>query len=195
MQLSRTGKKWISVIVTIRPVFPDPVTYVHRFVFNLRNRQATKKGPITASELHYARKQWVKDCQYETYWCEIQNLLSTSRPIKRLLLVRQLRLFLDKEGLIRHGGTIHNAPLNHLSKFPYLLPQKHPLTSLIIYSIHVKLYDAGINSTLTALRQSYWVPTARQYVKSLLHCCTICKRHHGRPYSAPDPAPLPKFRT
>ena len=27
MQLSRTGKKWISVIVTIRPVFPDPVTY------------------------------------------------------------------------------------------------------------------------------------------------------------------------
>ena len=28
MQLSRTGKKWISVIVTIRPVFPDPVTYI-----------------------------------------------------------------------------------------------------------------------------------------------------------------------
>ena len=27
MQLSRTGKKWISVIVAIRPVFPDPVTY------------------------------------------------------------------------------------------------------------------------------------------------------------------------
>ena len=26
MQLSRTGKKWISVIVVIRPVFPDPVT-------------------------------------------------------------------------------------------------------------------------------------------------------------------------
>ena len=28
MQLSRTGKKWISVIVAIRPVFPDLFTYV-----------------------------------------------------------------------------------------------------------------------------------------------------------------------
>ena len=27
VQLSRTGKKLISVIVAIRPVFPDPVTY------------------------------------------------------------------------------------------------------------------------------------------------------------------------
>ena len=162
---------------------------------DLRNRQVAKKDPITASELHYTRKQWFKDCQQETYWHEIQNLSLTSRPIKRSLLVRKLRLFLDKEGLIRCGGRIHNAPLNHLTKFPYLLPQKHPLTALIIYSIYIKLYHAGVNSIVTALCQSYWVPAARQYVKSLLHRCTICKRHHGRPYPAPDPAPLSRFRT
>ena len=34
MQLSRTGKKWISVIVTIRPVFPDPVTIKHAYVYH-----------------------------------------------------------------------------------------------------------------------------------------------------------------
>ena len=34
MQLSRTGKKWISVIVTIRPVFPDPVTYAKLLLFS-----------------------------------------------------------------------------------------------------------------------------------------------------------------
>ncbi len=169
--------------------------YVYRFVFNLRNKQAVKKDPITAGELHYVRKLWIKDCQQERYWREIQNLSTISRPYKRLLLVRQLRLFLDKEGLIRCGGRIHNAPLSHLTKFPYLLPHKHPLSTLIIHSVHVKLYHAGINSTVTALRQSYWVPAARQYVKSLLRRCTICKRHHGRPYPAPDPAPLPKSRT
>ena len=169
--------------------------YVYRFVFNLRNKQAVKKDPITAGELHYVRKLWIKDCQQERYWREIQNLSTTSRPYKRLLLVRQLRLFLDKEGLICCGGRIHNAPLSHLSKFPYLLPHKHPLSTLIIHSAHVKLYHTGINSTVTALRQSYWVPAARQYVKSLLRRCTICKRHHGRPYPAPDPAPLPKSRT
>ena len=33
MQLSRTGKKWISVIVMIRPVFPDPVTNTEKSRF------------------------------------------------------------------------------------------------------------------------------------------------------------------
>jgi len=57
------------------------------------------------------------------------------------------------------------------------------------------LYHAGIGTTITALRQSYWIPRARQYVKSLLHRCIICRKHSGKPYAAPDPAPLPKART
>ena len=49
-------------------------------------------------------------------------------------------------------------------------------------------------STLTALRQQYWVPSGRQYIKGLLRHCTTCKRHHGRPYPVPETAPLPKDR-
>ena len=37
----------------------------------------------------------------------------------RLPLVRQLRLFLDSNGLLRCGGRIHNAPISELAKFPY----------------------------------------------------------------------------
>ena len=48
--------------------------YVYRFVFNLCNQQVTRKDHITAYELHYIRKQWIKDCQHETYWHEIQSL-------------------------------------------------------------------------------------------------------------------------
>jgi len=39
VQLSCTGKKWISVIVVIRPVFSDLVTYIyvniytHRYIY------------------------------------------------------------------------------------------------------------------------------------------------------------------
>ena len=47
---------------------------------------------------------------------------------------------------------------------------------------------------MTALRQSFWVPSGCQYVKKLLHCCTVCRSHGGRPYSAPESAPLPKIR-
>ena len=96
--------------------------------------------------------------------------------------MRQLRLFLDKDGFIRCGGRIHNAPLDQLAKFPYLLAPKHPFTSLIVYSTHEKHFHAGVDSTLTAIRQEYWIPTARQYIRMLLWNCTTCKRHIGKPY-------------
>lgn len=47
---------------------------------------------------------------------------------------------------------------------------------------------------MSALRQFFWIPTGRQYVKKLLHRCTVCRKHGGRPYAVPDAAPLPKMR-
>jgi len=167
--------------------------YVHRFIQALRHPGTSPKGlPLAAPELHKARMQWIRSCQHEVYWKEISNLAS-SNP-KRLPLVRQLRLFLDGDGFLRCGGRIHNAPLSNDTKFPYLLPPRHPFTALIVYATHIQLYHAGINSTVTALRQTYWIPTARQYVKALLHRCTMCRRQCGKPYALPDPAPLPKNR-
>ena len=49
-----------------------------------------------------------------------------------------------------------------------------------------------ISITVTTLHQTYWIPTARQYIKTLLHRCTICRRQCGKPYPLPDP--LPKNR-
>lgn len=67
--------------------------------------------------------------------------------------------------------------------------------TLIIDSVHVKLLHAGINSTVTAIRQEYWIPTVRQYIKSVLRHCMTCWRLQGKPYIAPDPTPLPQSRT
>ena len=168
--------------------------YIYRFVFNCRHPQTQRKGPLLAQELREAQLNWISDCQKEVYWRERHNLSCPEPRQKRLVLIRQLRLFLDSAGFIRCGGRIHNAPLDEITRFPYLLPAKHPLTALIIYAIHVKQCHSGIISTVTALRQTYWVPTARQYVKTLLYRCTICKKHNGKPYKQPDPAPLPKAR-
>ena len=69
------------------------------------------------------------------------------------------------------------------------------LTSLIIYSVHSQMFHAGTNTTLKAIRQQFWIPTARQRIKSLLRHCTTCRRHGGKPYATPDPPPLPEIRT
>jgi len=47
---------------------------------------------------------------------------------------------------------------------------------------------------VTALRQRFWIPSARQVVKALLCKCVRCKRAAGRPYSRPEPLPLPSVR-
>ena len=85
--------------------------------------------------------------------------------------------------------------MHHLVSVPNSLPPKHLLTSLIILSVHHQMFHAGTNTTLTAIRQQFWIPTARQRIRSLLRHCSTCQRHGGKPYAAPDPPPLPEIRT
>ena len=82
-----------------------------------------------------------------------------------------------------------------MTKFPFLLPPKHWITSLIIYSVYIRLFHTGANATLTALRQKFWIPTARQQIKSQSCKCVICRNHSGKPYQIPDPPPVPNIYT
>ena len=43
-------------------------------------------------------------------------------------------------------GRINNAPLPDDAKFPYLLPKKNRLTSLLISDIHIHNQHCGIGS-------------------------------------------------
>ena len=166
--------------------------YVLRICHNLKNPQQRRTGPITAKELSNAKLIWIKNMQQLHYSDDIDNL--NSKSSKRTLLVRQLRLFLDSNGFLRCGGRIHNAPINELTKFPYLLSLKHHFTRLLVYATHEKLHHAGLNSTVTAIRQMYWIPTIRAFIKKLLRKCVVCTKLIGKPYKAPDPPPLPKAR-
>lgn len=165
--------------------------YILRFIHNCKNPTTKQVGSVTPSERTKANLLWIRNTQHQVFINEIKNIKSSSH---RLPLVRQLRLFIDNQGALRCGGRIHNAPTSELTKFPYLLPTKHPFTKLVIYDIHQRLLHAGTNSTVTALRQAYWIPSARQTVRNLLRHCVICQKVAGRPYKAPDPPPLIKAR-
>ncbi|XP_052249823.1 uncharacterized protein LOC127857468 [Dreissena polymorpha] len=72
--------------------------------------------------------------------------------------------------------------------------EKHVLTKLIVFDVHKNQLHSGVYSTITQIRQKYWIPSIRQCVRSLLRTCIQCTRVTGRPYAAPDPPPLPKVR-
>jgi len=101
-------------------------------------------------------------------------------------------IFISK--YIRCGGRIHNAPVNSNTKFPLLLPKDHHLTRMIVYATHKEQLHAGVNSTVTTLRQQYWIPSARQVVRRLLRQCVPCRKVMGKPYMVPESPPLPQAR-
>ena len=166
--------------------------YILRFVHNCRYPQTSVLGVLISAEQRKANLRWVLNTQQQVFSNEIANIKSKSR---RSSLVRQLRLFIDSSGALRCGGRIHNAPLSELARFPYLLPAKHPFTDLIIYSTHSTQLHAGVNGTLTAICQNYWIPSARQVIKRLLRKCVTCRKVIGKPYQPPDPFPLVMERT
>ena len=137
--------------------------YVLRFIALLRKDKSDTSGPLTAKELNLAERIWTHSCQSTTFPEEIENL--SSKTSRRLPLIRQLRLFLDTDNSLRCGGRIHNAPLSTSAKFPYLLPKNHPFTDFVVYSAHENILNSGVNSTMTTLRQTYWIPSIRQYVR------------------------------
>ena len=166
--------------------------YVLRFIDIIKSLDSVKAKHLIPSELTKANLKWLHTIQHEIFSAEITHLQSRSR---RLPLVRHLRLFLDKDQLIRCGGRIHNAPLSELARFPYLLPPKHQFTNLVILQAHIDQHHSGVNSTLTVIRQCYWIPSGRQRVRSILRKCVTCRKTVGKPYSIPDPPPLLKWST
>ena len=164
--------------------------YVLRFTNIIRQIDSTNTKHLTTFELARASLKLLHAVQYEAFLAEISNLKSQSH---RLPLVRQLRLFLDEDQLVRCGGRIHNAPLSELARFPYLLSSKHHFTNLVILQAYTAQYHSGVNSTLTTVRQRYWIPSGRQRVRSLLRKCVICRKATGKAYSIPDLPPLVKF--
>ena len=167
--------------------------YTLRFIHNVRHHSNRKDGPLSAEETDTARCRWIYACQRTSFPKEIHHLQINNG--KQIPIVRQLRLFLDKSGYLCCGGRIHNAPVSSDTKFPYLMPKNHPLTRLLVYTAHQEQMHAGVSNTLAALRQQYWIPSARQLVKQLLRKCVPCRKVIGKPYPTPEPPPLPQSRT
>ena len=170
--------------------------YVIRFINLCKAKFRTSRSlssikPLTLPELQEAEKLWLLSCQSTSYHAEITSLKSKD---KRTTLVKQLQLFLDQEGCIQCGGRIHNAPLTELTRFPYLLPAKHPLTCMVVLVAHATQLHAGTSALVSHIRQRYWIPSIHQYIQGLLKKCVTCGKVMGKPYRAPDPPPLPKIR-
>ncbi|XP_018307413.1 uncharacterized protein [Mycetomoellerius zeteki] len=145
------------------------VAYCRRF------RPANKyKEALCNKEISEAELQILKKLQSSQFQREIKELENKSRVIKHR--IAGLNPFLDQDGIIRVGGRLQGSNLSFAQKHPILLPSRNPLTDIIIREIHESNYHAGIQHTLAAMRQRFWVFDGRNQVRKVIRTCVRCFR-------------------
>ena len=148
---------------------------------------------LEAVELERAEVLWVRSIQTEAFDRELHYLegnLSRGKP----LYVDQFGLYVDDHHVLRCKGRIDNSTLTATEKHPVLLPTKHPFVKLLVREIHGRVKHGGVNTTLAATREKYWILKGRQLIKGILRGCVVCKKAEGSPYCMDAPPPLPDFR-
>lgn len=149
-----------------------------------------RKRSITDSEnFQMARNYWLKTEQAVHFSKELSflNDQSNSNPP---LLVNNLNLFLDDNGIIRSRGKLDKClQLSYDVRNPIVIPKNSHLTELIIADCHIKCKHLGSSSTLNYIRNSgLWIPQGRTAVSKIVKQCISCRRYNAVVYRYPKPS-------
>lgn len=160
---------------------------------NKTRKHSVSTIPIDAKEIENAEKRWIKLVQREHFGHEMGRLVSKSGLPKTSSLFA-LNPFVDDEGFLRMNGRVKNADLLQ-QKTSIILPANSCLVTLIIGEAHEQTaLHGGVQLTLRALRERFWILHARNQVKKLVGKCVLCFRRKTKLLTQ-QMAELPSFRT
>ncbi|XP_057369839.1 uncharacterized protein LOC130690968 [Daphnia carinata] len=127
---------------------------------------------------------------------EIYESLQDGKPLGNMLCnLETLRPIWDaQDKLIRVTGRVGPALKELLIDPPILLPASEKIVDMMIQYHHVKRKHAGVQNTLTFLRNRFWIIRARQRIKSVIKQCVKCQKVQSRPFNE-ETASMPLDRT
>lgn len=150
-------------------------------------------GPPTASEIDDAEAHWIKLIQQTHFALEIDRIKS-NRSLPKGNILLKLNPFIDEKGYLRMNGRVGNAELLQ-QKTSIILPAKSKFVLLIIrYAHQHQTLHGGMQLTLRALRERFYIIHARSQVGKTLNRCMICYRFKKHLLKQ-QMAELPSFRT
>ncbi|XP_025267450.1 uncharacterized protein LOC112638978 [Camponotus floridanus] len=160
------------------------VAYIFRFFNNLMRKikpsrsyplQPGADNSVSPDEINHATQVLVKLVQRLHFPKELELLIKQQDLNKSSPIIR-LNPFVDESGVLRVGGRLKLSYLPYTAKYPALLPGHHPFSRLIIIHEHERHFHAGPQATLSAVRQSYWLVSARDVVRQITRKCITCFR-------------------
>ena len=174
-------------------------SWVRRFIKNCRVLSDRRlKGELTASELQDTELEIIREAQREQFNEQITALATGKDLLKRSPLPPpppHLTPMLQA-GILRANTRVRQSDdLAEETKFPIILPKKHPVTRLTVkYHHEIEGHEMGVNYTPNDLREKYHVIHSRQEVKACIRNCYECKRRFRLHPAKQQMASLPKFR-
>ena len=130
---------------------------------------------VTLADMGESSKLVVKLIQRQRFQGDFLALESGNQAKRSSRLSSLSPVLLD--GVI-HGGRLQHAPISPGTMHPMVIPNEHPVATLIIRHYHQTLVHAGREHVLAALRQCYWFLNARALTRQVLHCCVDCRTRH-----------------
>jgi len=119
-----------------------------------------------------------------------QSFPEDKSPLKGRLA--RLKPF-EEDGILRVGGGLKHSDLQYDAKHPKILPEKHPISELIIRHYHHLNRHVGNYQVLAEIRQRFWIIKGVSKVKRVLSKCHACRRQNAK-LGEQVTAPLPVVR-
>ena len=149
--------------------------YCRRFIQNCRQGCERLSKPLSLAECQEASLSCIRIAQLASYHHEITTLCQ-HKVLSKKSTIFKLNPFVDEKGILIVGGRLDNSELNFETKHQIILSPHHHFTKLLILYEHNRPLHAGIQLVLASLRAKYWIPRARQTIRSILYKCLPCFR-------------------
>ena len=141
--------------------------WILRFGKWIHKKSAACRGNLLADELKDAERIICSQIQQRHFAKEL-----TSSNCPRSSPIYSLRPFLGDDGLLHVGGRTGQHPI--------ILHHDSPATILLIRHFH-EISHAGVEWSLSLLRERFWVTKGRRVMKSVIGKCVTCKRLFAKP--------------
>ncbi len=132
-----------------------------------------KNGPIQTDKIENARNHWVN---------KVQSSMPETLESPGWKFVRD-----DEANVLKCEGRISGYRPTYLNGGRFV--------EKLIQHSHEEAMHLGVASTMSLIRENWWIPHLRSKVKKVIGNCNACKVFSTKPYTAPATSQLPEFRT
>lgn len=149
---------------------------IRRFLHNSKpqNRRERRNGTVTTAELRETTEILVRIAQEERFNQDFADIARDGQVRKNSKLKALSPLV--SNGVLRVGGRLRNAPVTYNQRHPMILPDRHPLTDLILKFYHLSNLHAGPQLMTAAVRERFWPLRVRNLARQVVHSCIKCFR-------------------